>query len=98
MNEDYRKFLIAGEQAGSRYALCSPRNAPSGLAGVELGNRSGSSLEFREHREYEPGDDLRRIDWSVYARSDKLTVKLFREEVSPHLDVVIDSSRSMALA
>jgi uncharacterized protein (DUF58 family) len=62
-----------------------------------MGNRSGSSLEFRDHREYQPGDDLRRIDWSAFARTDKLTVKLYREEVSPHLDLIIDGSRSMAL-
>ena len=62
-----------------------------------MGKRPGSSLEFIDHREYQPGDDLRRIDWSGFARSDKLTVKLYRDEVSPHLDVVIDSSCSMAL-
>jgi uncharacterized protein (DUF58 family) len=50
-----------------------------------------------DHREYQPGDDLRRIDWSAYARSDKLTVKLYRQEITPHLDILIDCSRSMAL-
>ena len=57
----------------------------------------GSSLEFIDHREYQPGDDLRRIDWGGFARSDKLTVKLYRDEVSPHLDIVIDGSCSMSL-
>src|SRR5262249_13867627 len=41
--------------------------------------------------------DLRRVDWNAFARSDKLTVKLYREEISPHLDIVLDASRSMAL-
>ena len=50
-----------------------------------------------DHREYQPGDDLRRLDWAAYARSDKMIVKLYRQEVCPHLDVVIDGSRSMAL-
>jgi uncharacterized protein (DUF58 family) len=63
-----------------------------------MGSRAGSSLEFRDHRIYEPGDDLRHIDWNAYARTDQLNVKLFREEVSPHLDILIDGSRSMALA
>src|SRR5581483_245990 len=49
------------------------------------------------YREYQPGDDLRFIDWGVYARTDRLTVKLFREEVTPHLDLIIDGSRSMNL-
>ncbi len=85
-------------QAGSRYELALPRNVPTGLAGTRLGSRAGASLEFREHRDYQPGDDLRRIDWSAFARSDRLTVKLYREEVNPHLDLLVDGSSSMALA
>jgi len=54
-------------------------------------------MEFMDHREYQPGDDLRRLDWAAYARSDKLIVKLYRQEVAPHLDVLLDGSRSMAL-
>ncbi len=79
-----------------RYALATPRRAAAGDA--RLGARSGSSLEFQEHREYQPGDDLRHLDWSAYGRSDRLIVKLFREEVQPHLDLLVDGSRSMALA
>ncbi len=97
MNEDQRSFLIAGEQAGSRFALAAPRRVPMGASGVHLSNRAGSSLEFRDHREYQPGDDLRLIDWNAYGRTDKLIVKLYREEVSPHVDIVIDGSRSMCL-
>lgn len=97
MNETYRQYLIDGERAGARYALTAPRNVPFGIAGSQMGKRPGSSLEFIDHREYQPGDDLRRIDWGGFARSDKLTVKVYRDEVSPHLDVVIDGSRSMAL-
>ena len=74
-----------------------PRQRRSGLLGGTLSQRAGSSLEFRDHRAYEPGDDLRHIDWNAYARTDQLTIKLFREEVTPHLDVVIDTSRSMDL-
>ena len=97
MNETYRQYLIDGERAGARYALTAPRNIPFGVAGSQMGKRPGSSLEFIDHREYQPGDDLRRIDWGGFARSDKLTVKVYRDEVSPHLDVVIDGSTSMAL-
>ena len=97
MNEIYRQYLIDGERAGTRYALTTPRNVPLGVAGSQMGKRPGSSLEFIDHREYQPGDDLRRIDWGGFARSDKLSVKLYRDEVSPHLDVVIDGSVSMAL-
>jgi uncharacterized protein (DUF58 family) len=90
-------FLLEGQQAGSRYALAAPRRAPQGTAGSQLGRLAGESMEFMDHREYQPGDDLRRLDWSAYARTDKMIVKLYRQEVCPHLDIVIDGSRSMAL-
>jgi len=80
-----------------RYALVIPRQAPVGLAGGTVSQRAGSSLEFRDHRDYQPGDDLRHIDWNVYARTDQLTLKLYREEVTPHLDILLDTSRSMTL-
>lgn len=97
MLEQTRQFLVEGERAGMRYALGLPRQTPMGATGISLSPRVGSSLEFKEFRGYEPGDDLRHIDWNAYARSDQLHVKLFREEVNPHLDLVLDTSRSMAL-
>src|SRR2546428_1399021 len=97
MNDDCREYLIAGEKGGMRYALEPPRTASAALAGLQLGRQAGASLEFRDHRDYQPGDDLRRIDWNAFARSDRLTIKLYREEISPHLDIVLDGSRSMAL-
>jgi uncharacterized protein (DUF58 family) len=96
-NDECRPYLIEGELAGMRYALEPPRTASAAPAGLQLGRQAGASLEFRDHRDYQPGDDLRRIDWNAFARSDRLTVKLYREEISPHLDVVLDGSRSMAL-
>ena len=69
--------LAEGQRAGARWRLAVP--APIGLAGDALGKRAGSSLEFQEHREYQPGDDLRHLDWAAYGRSDRLVVKRFRE-------------------
>src|SRR6516164_11355273 len=97
MEAAYRQFLLDGERAGSRCALGVPRRVPLGRAGLHQGGRAGSSLEFKEHRDYQAGDDLRHIDWNAYARSDQLAVKLFREEVNPHVDILVDLSRSMAL-
>ena len=97
MDDAFRQALIEGERMGSRYALAVPETALAGLTGQQLGRRAGSSLDFQDYREYQPGDDLRTIDWSVYGRTDRLTVKLFREEVNPHLDIVLDGSRSMNL-
>jgi len=95
MDEKLRSWIRQGQEIGARYALAMPRRVPLGLAGAQVGQRAGSSLEFKDHREYQPGDDLRRIDWSAYARSDKLTIKLYREEVNPHLELLIDGSASM---
>jgi uncharacterized protein (DUF58 family) len=97
MNESIAQYLAEGQQAGARYALAVPRRSPQGTAGSQLGRLAGESMEFMDHREYQPGDDLRRLDWAAYARSDKMIVKLYRQEVCPHLDLVIDGSRSMAL-
>ena len=97
MNDNYRKFLLEGQQAGLRYGIGTPERIGRGLVGSHLGSSTGTSLDFMDHREYEPGDDLRRIDWNAYARSDKLTIKLYRDEISPHVDIILDVSRSMAL-
>jgi uncharacterized protein (DUF58 family) len=67
--------------------------------GAHTGNysspRRGTSLEFADYRRYAPGDDLRYLDWGIYARSDRLYVKLFREEVDLFTYVFIDASASM---
>ena len=97
MTNRYRDFLLEGERIGLRYSLAVPRTTAATLAGLQTGQCAGSSLEFKDHRDYQPGDDLRRIDWNAFARSDKLTIKLFREEITPHLDLLVDGSRSMAV-
>jgi uncharacterized protein (DUF58 family) len=95
--DNRREYRREGERAGQRYALGLPRQTPRGATGAALGQRAGSSLEFKDYRDYQVGDDLRHIDWNAFARSDQLSVKLFREEITPHVDVVLDVSRSMAL-
>lgn len=58
--------------------------------------RRGTSLEFADYRQYSLGDDLRYVDWGIFARSDKLYVKLFREEMDLFVYLFIDASSSMA--
>ena len=89
--------MEAGRRAGAGWVLGRPRQTSAGRLGEQLGTGAGNSLEFMDYREYTPGDDLRRIDWSAYARSDRLAVKLYREEISPHLDLLVDVSGSMDL-
>lgn len=98
MNAELRQALRDGEHLGARYALQIPQVAASGWTGSRSGRRAGSSIDFQDYREYQPGDDLRFIDWGIYARNDRLTIKLYREEVTPHLDLILDGSRSMNLA
>ena len=81
--------------AAARLAL--PRTLLRGRAGERLGSGTGSSLEFQDYRPYAPGDDLRHVDWAAYARSDLLAVRLYREEVAPRVDLIVDVSRSMAV-
>jgi uncharacterized protein (DUF58 family) len=80
----------------SRYRLGMPKLPSLGRSGELLGRGVGSSLEFQEHREYRPGDDLRHLDWAAYGRSDALMLRLFREEISPKTQILLDASRSMA--
>ena len=83
------------QQAAARYQLGLPRMPVSGRSGELLGRGSGSSLEFQEYREYQYGDDIRHLDWAAYARSDSLMVRLYREEISPRMEILLDASRSM---
>jgi uncharacterized protein (DUF58 family) len=63
--------------------------------GERAGLKKGSSLEFSDYREYLPGDDIRNVDWNVYARTERLFLKLFLEEQSKPVYFVVDASESM---
>ena len=65
------------------------------MKGERRTKRKGQSVEFADFRGYVPGDDVRSIDWNLYARLDKLIVKLFLEEEDLHFYTLIDASRSM---
>lgn len=97
MNQEIRNALLEGELAGERYSFSLQKNTATGFSGMNPGLKAGYSIDFKDYRSYIPGDDLRHIDWNVYARTDKLIIKLYREEVAPHVDIIIDASRSMAL-
>lgn len=63
--------------------------------GNRLTSVYGSSNEFADFREYFPGDDIRRIDWNIFARFDKLFVKQFYDERQLHVKIYVDTSSSM---
>lgn len=65
------------------------------MKGERRSKRKGQSVEFADFRNYVPGDDLRLLDWNLYARLDKLIIKLFMEEEDLHFYTLIDASMSM---
>ncbi|MFC1664151.1 DUF58 domain-containing protein [Pseudomonadota bacterium] len=65
------------------------------ISGLHRSPMLGLSTDFAEHRAYMPGDDVRRIDWRVYARTDRLYVKEFEADTNANLNIVLDISKSM---
>ena len=65
------------------------------LHGERRSSKRGSSVEFADYRDYTHGDDFRRVDWNVYARLERLFLKLFVEEEDLYVCLAIDASKSM---
>ncbi|MCP5518790.1 MAG: DUF58 domain-containing protein [Verrucomicrobiales bacterium] len=65
-------------------------------SGIHRSPYHGFSVEFTEYRQYSPGDELRYLDWRVYARSDRFFIKRFEDETNLRCQLVVDQSRSMA--
>ena len=67
-----------------------------GLQGRHRSSTFGSSVEFAEYREYMQGDPIERIDWNVYARTDRYVIRRFHDEVNIRANVLLDTSESMS--
>jgi uncharacterized protein (DUF58 family) len=78
--------------------LALPRTPHRGRVGEVRASSAGSSLELHDFRTYQPGDDLRQMDWGAVARTGELILRVRQDEVSPRLEVLLDGSRSMALS
>jgi len=66
------------------------------LSGLHRSPFKGFSVEFTEHRAYQPGDEPRYLDWKIYGRSDRLFVKQFEQETNLRSMILVDTSKSMA--
>jgi uncharacterized protein (DUF58 family) len=66
------------------------------MKGEHAVSRKGFSLEFSDYRRYQPGDDLRYVDWNIYRRLERLLVKVFTAEEELNIYLLVDTSRSMA--
>ncbi len=78
-----------------RLQLRTRRRLAGRFAGEHRSTRFGNSLDFADQREYHPGDDYRRIDYAVYARTGQLFIRLFEAEDDLHLRILLDVSASM---
>jgi uncharacterized protein (DUF58 family) len=72
------------------------RPMDGGRQGLHRSSTFGASVEFAEYRMYSPGDPIRRIDWPVFARTDRYMIRQFHEEVSVRCHILLDISESMA--
>src|SRR5580692_3334556 len=77
-------------------ALVSRRVFSGRLRAERRTKKSGSGVEFADHRDYQPGDDFRYLDWSAYQRFEKLLVRLYEEEEDLAIYLILDASGSMA--
>lgn len=90
------ELLALADVLAAPYRVCPPELRSGGPSGMFAGTGDGQSVDFHDFREYQPGDDLRRVDWRAYARHGQMHLKLFREEVSPVVEIHLDTSASMS--
>ena len=86
------------EQAQERFERIvdqMKQKSSQNMAGNRRSVQKGTSAEFSDFREYMPGDDLRRLDWNVYARSERMYIREYFEEKEAVVSVILDTSASM---
>ena len=79
----------------TRLGLRAQRVMKGAISGLHRSPMHGVSVEFADYREYAPGDDLKRLDWRAYARSDRFYIKRYEEETNLRGTIVLDASASM---
>lgn len=77
-------------------ALKALRVVEGTVTGLHQSPHHGQSIEFNQHKEYTPGDEIRNIDWKLYAKSDRYYVKQFEDETNVRVFLLLDASASMA--
>src|SRR5438309_11266235 len=93
---DYRKYLDPRTLARIASLDLRARLIVEGLmTGMHRSPYQGISVEFAQHRQYVPGDDIRHVDWKVFGRSDKIHLKQYLQETNLQLVLIVDASESM---
>lgn len=91
----YQFFSPADAARASRLEVSARQVVEGFVTGRHKSPHKGFSVEFSEHREYSPGDEIRHMDWRAYARADRYYVKLYEQETNLQATLVIDTSASM---
>lgn len=79
----------------NQLTLVASRIRSGAIKGERRSSKRGSSVEFADYRDYTPGDDLRRLDWNIYARLERPFIKLLEEEEDLAVHILLDGSKSM---
>jgi len=96
VTQDYRRFLLPEELSRiSRLEIRARHIVEGFLSGLHRSPYYGQSVEFVQHREYVPGDDVRRIDWKAWSKTDKYYLKLYEEDTNLRTTILADLSESM---
>ncbi len=97
--QDYRKYLQPEVVARlSNMELVARLVVEGFITGLHKSPYHGFSVEFAEHRQYMPGDEIKHLDWKIYGRTDRYYIKQFEEETNLKSYLILDASRSMAYA
>jgi uncharacterized protein (DUF58 family) len=92
-----RKYLRVQDLRRLRHVFFTSRKPIEGrYSGRHATPQRGQSVEFRDYRQYIPGDELESVDWKVYGRSDKLFIKIFEHQADMTVNLLVDASASMA--
>ena len=94
----YQFFSPADSARMSKLQLTARQVVEGGITGRHKSSHRGFSVEFTEHRDYVPGDELRHLDWRAYARTDRYYIKLYAQETNLRANLVLDNSASMTFA
>jgi len=97
--QDYRKYLKPEVVATLANIELVARLVVEGfITGLHKSPYHGFSVEFAEHRQYMPGDEIKHIDWKIYGKTDRYYIKQFEEETNLKAYIILDASRSMSYA
>lgn len=95
--QDYRKYLQPDVVAKLGNMELVARLVVEGfITGLHKSPYHGFSVEFAQHRQYMPGDDIKHVDWKIYGKTDRFYIKQFEEETNLKSYIIVDASKSMA--